>query len=582
MAGRKSDRYVFLRGYVPTQALVGSDIIPAYFGGVSYSVIDGVNGWIRGTRVETALGPGAAGTSGATIPVLMNVANGYGGMTGSGSIIQYYTQYLFAGSGTAYVNGAVIGAAGSSISEVPVGGGPVAGVGVHAPTTAPHIAPQGLISPNVGKNNGSYSILYTYIRSATGEESNRSPVSNVVAVQNDGITIDQAIFPGDTGVDAIGIYCSFSNFSTLGPWFHLVDVKITDVNAHLPFPLAVTYSSAGVPSGTPGWYNGDLGIIAPLDYNVPPACSFVFSLNDIVVAAGCYPVGGNGLSPSVPGKFGAFPPEFVVFLPGGGNITACKATSSEGMALVATANSLYLVSATYSTTTPIDIKQVWPTVGFASGNNFCMVENELYGYSGQRGAVRTQGFGAPDTSWAAPVAEKFVALGYTVGNTVVVYDPATDCILYCSGTNALPYDRKYQHWHTPQLINPITSGVTSQGIGLLESSGALQALETGTGTNGFVTTAFRDAELPGVMKSYVRLRAIGNASFTFDLLVDPGNLGSSSLTLGPLNTEPKSGWQKINLRNVSDLAIKTSWTNLARASIAEINVVCVPHPVSVG
>src|SRR5215467_11012125 len=286
---RKSDRYVFLRGYVPTQALVGSDIIPAYFGGVSYSIIDGLNGWIRGTRVETGLGPGPAGTAGASIPVLMNVANGYGGMTGGGSIIQYYTQYLFAGSGNGYVNGTSIGAAGSSINEVPVGGGAVTGVGVHAPATAPHIAPQGLVSPG-GKNNGSYSILYTYIRSATGEESNRSPVSNVVAVQNDGITIDQAIPPGDTGVDTIGIYCSFANFSTLGPWFHLVDVKITDVNAHLPFPLAVSYTSAGVPAGTAGWYNGDLGVIAPLDYNVPPACSFVFSLNDIVVAAGCYPV----------------------------------------------------------------------------------------------------------------------------------------------------------------------------------------------------------------------------------------------------------------------------------------------------
>jgi hypothetical protein len=97
-----------------------------------------------------------------------------------------------------------------------------------------------------------------------------------------------------------------------------------------------------------------------------------------------------------------------------------------------------------------------------------------------------------------------------------------------------------------------------------------------------VTTAFRDAELPGVMKSYVRLRAIGNNGFTFDLITDPGNLGSSALTLGPLSTEPKSAWQKINVRNVTDLAIKTSWTNLARASIAEIDVVCVAHPVSVG
>jgi hypothetical protein len=567
MSGRKSDRYVFLRGYIPTQALVGSDIIPAYFGGVSHSVIDGVNGWIRGTRVETALGPGAAGSSGASIPVLMNVANGYGGVTGGGSIVQYYTQYLYAGSGTAYVNGSSIGAAGSSIMEVPVGGGAAVPVGIAAPTIAPVIADSG----QPGKNNGSYSVLYTWIRSATGEESNRSPVSNAVAVQNDGIMFSQAISSPGNGVDKIGVYCSFANFSTLGPWFHLVDLS-----------LPVTSGTIIGLGGTAGWYNGDLGVIAPLDYNPPPACSFVFSLNDIVVAAGCYPAGGNGLSPSVPGKFGAFPPEFVVFLPGGGNITACKATSSEGMALVSTANSLYLVSATYSTTTPIDIKQVWPTVGFASGNSFCMVENELYGFSGQRGAVRTQGFGAPDTSWAAPVAERFVGLGFTVGNTVVVYDPSTDCILYCSGTNALPYDRKYNHWHTPQSINPITSGVTSQGVGLLESSGALQALETGTGTSGFVTTAFRDAELPGVMKSYVRVRAIGNNSFTFDLLADPGNLGSSALTLGPLNTDPKSAWQKINLRNVSDLAIKTSWTNLARASIAEVDVVCVPHPVSVG
>src|SRR5262249_57869098 len=104
-----------------------------------YSIIDGLNGWIRGTRVETGLGPGPAGTAGASIPVLMNVANGYGGMTGGGSIIQYYTQYLFAGSGNGFVNGSSIGAAGSSIGEVTVGGGTAVPLGIAAPAEAPVI-----------------------------------------------------------------------------------------------------------------------------------------------------------------------------------------------------------------------------------------------------------------------------------------------------------------------------------------------------------------------------------------------------------------------------------------------------------
>ncbi len=61
-----------------------------------------------------------------------------------------------------------------------------------------------------------------------------------------------------------------------------------------------------------------------------------------MVAAGAY--GGAALSASYPNKPEAFPPNFVLFIPGGGTITAVKNTGIDGAVIVGTANSINLVT----------------------------------------------------------------------------------------------------------------------------------------------------------------------------------------------------------------------------------------------
>src|SRR5215467_582499 len=125
MPDRKLDVVRFLRPYTPTQAITGSMEIPAYLGGLQHSIIDGQNCWLRNNRLESALGPGVVGALASAIPQLMSVGNTYGGMTGSGSIVQFYNFYFYAGAGSGVLaSGGVIGSVtGQSLMLVKVGGG---------------------------------------------------------------------------------------------------------------------------------------------------------------------------------------------------------------------------------------------------------------------------------------------------------------------------------------------------------------------------------------------------------------------------------------------------------------------------
>src|SRR5262249_31137947 len=358
------ERLLEVRGYIPSQGLVGAEIISPSYGGSSYALVDAQDCWCRNSRVEGALGPGTAGGPMTPVAVLMNVGNTYGGTTNVGSIVSYFNQYVAAAAagGNMVVGNSSIGAlVGPGIlTEIPQAGGTPQKVGVNAPTSTPVIA----VGASPGKNTGTASILITCKRSSTGEESNRGPVSNVIQCSGQGVNITStaAAMGMDTTSDTAVIYGSQSGFSTVGPWFKLYETAKSNLNGN----YAIQFPG----STLPGWYDGEVGAVAPIENNVPLICTFAASLNNVLLWVG---VAKNGSSPSSQGQVGGFPPEFIVFLSGGGDILWCKGTGFDGQLLVGTANSTYLVRVMGGTASPISVVQVYPTTGFSNGNLVCTV-----------------------------------------------------------------------------------------------------------------------------------------------------------------------------------------------------------------
>lgn len=545
----KWDKLLEVRGFIYSAGLVGPEIIAPSFGGSSYSCIDGQNCWARNTRIEGALGPGPAGGPMVAVAVLMNVGNTYGGTTNVGSVVQYFNQYVGAAAagGNMVVGNVSVGALQGAgvLTEVPVAGGTPVKVGVNPPTSAPVIA----VGASPGKNTGTASILITCKRSATGEESNRGPVSNVIQCSGQGVNITStaAAMGMDTTCDTAVIYGSQSSFSTVGPWFKLYEVAKTALNGNYPIQL---------PNSTlPGWYDGEVGVVAPIENNIPLTCSFVASLNNVLLAVG---VAGNGISPTIPGQIGAFPPEFIVFLSGGGTITWCKGTGFDGQLLVGTTNSTYLVRVMGGTASPISVVQVYPTTGFPNGNLVCTVQSELYGWTGMpiRGGIAEDS--GIDTSFGATAETKIRTLGAC---TAVVYDPHTDCVLYCFGSNILPWDRRRQHWQAVQVMSaPITTGVTDGQIcRLSDASGNLVQLEAGSGVAWFAFPDFREGQYPGMDKTVRYIGAAGNTTLTLDVYKN-ANLSSSAFSVGAVDCSSESVITKVYVRLARSFTMKVSGT----------------------
>lgn len=557
MPRRQTDRIIPTRGYVATQN--------AFIDG---AILDGINMMFRGGGLwESAKGFGSSGSAGGAIAVLLNVASTHGGMTGNGSIVQAFASgvYVFAGSGQGFVGGASIGTAGSSVTIN--ANGNVVNAGLARPG-----APTIDVGTAAGHNNGAGSIAVTAIRSSTGGESTISPPSNTVSPTSKAVRIT-ALSGMPAGADRVGIYGSKTGLPG-GAWQRLYD-------ATLPLTFPYTIQIPGDP--IPGWLNGQLGDLAPLDYDPPPACAFVLVINSVVVAVGCY--GGAGLSPSYPNKPEAYPARWTVFIPNGGSVTACKSTGIEGSVLVATNSSMNLVRSSGTTENPIQIIQIWPTTGVQSGNQFCVAEEMIYAFLGGRGAVRSSlgsDLGEDSSVFSLDVQEAFAENGFTASNVVVAYDPKNDAVWYMSGSIGFPYMRATGAWSTKQTLPvSIRSAVTVNGQMLIsDSSGNFFTPEIGSGTNAHLVTWFQSGGIFNLPKSIVSIGAMGSGNWSLDVLDNPDNLssvvsGGSGIAVAP----PFSGMEQINLIDTYGFAVKASCTLGNAQKFRGVEFQYVPHGV---
>lgn len=513
-------------GYKPSQAAIEGDITSIYRGQNCFIL---PNGLIRSAR-----GCASIGSSGGANP-LLNVDAGHGGLTGGGSLIRYLQAYFAAGNGSIILNGASIGTASGVAVIIKDGIQYVAGISAPG---APVVSNSGV----AGQPDGLYGYGLTAIRSATGAESSLGEISAPISLTQDKPEID--IWPAvPSGADRWGIYSCKRGFPLDGPYYRVMDVPTTTPNN-----FRFDYSDS------------QLIRLAPRDYDPPPPCGWVFSIDSILVYAGAY--GGSALCPAYPTKPEAVPPDWTVELSRGEVITCVKGSGMDGRVFIACANSFHECIRSGNTIFPIATRPIWPSTGFVSPSSWCVVFDIVYGYSSM-GLVRTRGDQVPDEAWAADVQAEMSEKGFTSQNTVTQHDPYTKSIVVMKGTEAYCYSLLNDWWSTPITIPAAATAVTvNNRLMLADASGTLYQFEAGTGSNWYLIPAFRDGGLPEYLKTIIGVRARAGAPISLDVLTDEDV--STSKKNYPGLAAGHTDWLRAKIRNTSTYSVKVSGSGAAQ------------------
>jgi hypothetical protein len=535
----------FENGWYPSQSP---------FEGIPNSVLLAQNVWLRGPRrLVSDRGALAVSSVNQAVHDLMSVGGQPGGCTTSGNVTLHASVPWAAGAGNAIVGGTNLGALSGSLMLSP-SGIVTAGL-VNAGLPRPN-APGLTVSSTVSsKWSGSYSVAVAPYRSSTGAVGNRSDPSPVVAANGfKGLLTFPSPVAGQTHWL---IYGSRRGFGSVGPYFRVTGSAFTLTSVPVSqLTLLIDY------------FDGELGDLAPTNNDPPPACTHCAGLGSVMCALGTF--GGYGISPSQPGFPEAFDLTQTTFLAAREPITGVTGRGIDGVVYVATANSLSAIVLSGSDVTPVLPRGIWESVGFAHGNAFCLVEDQIYGFSGE--AVRTQGGEAPDTSFALPVYNYFYSNGWTSANTVVVYDPGLDAVLYCGsdlvlGPVAVPYMRASGTWSGP-IVAPgaISAAVTLNGRAALQVGTQLFNLDSAGGnpTGGWsIQTPYYGGPMGYIHEGYAQhiktlryLRANASGPCTIDMLK---NLGGSVGGKFPYSHPGGIGGQVVKFnQRVHNYAMKVS------------------------
>jgi hypothetical protein len=523
------------------------------FPGPAGIVRDGSGAWFRGPdnwRSDKGYTSSGSPTIAAAATPIM-VSNGVpSGVTGGGTVTRHALVPWAAGSGTAVEGATTLGSVSGQLM-IYVGGTLVAaGLSAPASVTAPVIADSGVTGT---KLSGSYSIALVAYRSTTGAVSNRSLPSNVVSVKNKLIRVTFPAVP--TGATHWIIYGSRRGFGSVGPWFRITSLALT--------ALPVGTYSVGTTFDVE-WFDGELGELAPINYDPPPSSGVSHCVG---MGGSMCALGPNGrISPSIVAKPEAYPVDFVTFIGSREAITSVTGRSTDGIAYVATANSLNVLITSGSDLTPVIPRGIWENTGFASGSAFTLVGRDIYGMAGS-GPVRTHGDADPDQSFAAPVLQYMLDNGWTSANTIVVHAPDNHCVYFAKGTICLAYmlaGEEAGYWSTPITIPSATAGVTVGGVGYIASGATLYSLDKSGGTaagSWFLQGPYQGAgEYLDNDKTLIYFKAASANNVTADLF--DYATGASLGTPFPLSiTAPHgTGWTPLNFVNVRGYALKVSGT----------------------
>jgi hypothetical protein len=452
-----TDVFSFINGFVANVNLLSQ--VPAI-------ILDGQNVWVRGhDNLISDMGPAAGSPIGGAIGPAMVSKNQLAGLVGGGVVTDHDGIPWFEGpSGPAFLGNTNLGVSNGILMLV------VGGVATPAGLAKPGPPLIDLLGPPSVKIKGSYSISVEAYRQSTGAVSTRSDFSNVVLGKNTQLRIIQ---PGslDPGATHVLPCATLRGFGSIGPMFRITTIP--------PIPRAQYLNAAAVPINLE-FYDGDLGDLAFLANDPPLPGTACVSMGATLVDLGV--IGGYGISPSNLGFSEAFDVTKISFLAAKEAITGVIPYSAEGIVYVSTANSLNVLVLTGSSTIPVLPRGLWPSTGFSGPNSFCLAGHTIYGMSGQRGPVRTQGSLAPDWSFALPVITDMQAHGATSANTVVVYCPDQGAVVYASGSLAWPLMLDTEKWSTRiTLPGTVTAGTTVGNQGTFLVGSATYVLNAGNG-----------------------------------------------------------------------------------------------------
>jgi hypothetical protein len=457
--------------------------------------------------------------------LMMPVSDGYGslgsvGSPGSGSLAASIADSLwYAGSGPLRFNGAAIGAlsASSTLSFLLRAGATYGTTAFQAGRVAPTAAALTARDNVGGKINGSLSMRFTRINSTTGGESDASdPTLPVTVIDGKVIASFNGISLDANGQDKWGPFSSRLGFQTKGPHYGLAKTpEIADSSLAtlfgIPRAVELDFTDAEL----------DYDRIAPIDNDPPPACTHVAALENIIIAFGVF--GGTGVISSKPNFLEAFPIDNLSFLPE--RPIAVYPRPAQGFILVACRNSLYAVVYT-GATPPYALQSILPETGVAAYHNICFAENSIYFFTERRGIGRVLNAGEPDYEFAADVAE--YTAGWNPANVVVGYDVPTQHVVYCHGSEILPFNKQTKKWGTPIPLSAMRSGgasapvsgtikscVTHQGkLNLAVDTGSIFALYR-YGEGGGSRAIYQSPWIPAerVSETLVRIRPAIEGAF---------------------------------------------------------------------
>jgi hypothetical protein len=496
--------------YLPRNAPAGRGKAPA--------IISGRNCWIREEGyAESWMGMASSVASmAAGLMVPLGGDNLPGGITAGTVLVWRGDSLWYVGSGDVWRNGVDVANASSLLKFLLSGVEYTAGL---AQPTAPTLR---LTNESNKKMRGTYSGKLTQVRTATGEESNASLVSNVITATGQRGIIDM------TGIATSGdgkrwaYYGTDAGLSTIGHWLFRFEFNSSD--------LGTVTDSGGIPRANSiafEYYDFETSLLtAPFEYRVPPAATHLTTLGSVMCPLGTE--GGAGVSPSLPGKLG-FPASFTRFLNPAEPIVRVDGRPGNGWQAVFTKNSVQSILLSGDDTGPVFVRSIWSHTGIENESAAMMLESEIFAVSGDGYLVRSNGSDNPDTSWANDVRPDVKGIDPT--KAVIAYYPKEDAVIVMDGDTGLahPYSRSEDHWSTPFELPALPqTAATINGKLYVQMGGAVREFDAGNGSgiNWRVMSEWQDANLSHLRKAVWNWKSVVRGAVTTKLF---GNLDSSTV-----------------------------------------------------
>lgn len=502
--------------------------------------------WKRGEEWSSDRGDTSIGPSGS--PSYLQNLNGVitGGVTSIGNIASLFNTFWAAGNGDIVENGVDTTYNVTNNLTVKVGGIYLP-AGVAQPPAPTFTVPGGATTST--KFNGTYAVALVGVRPLTGAVSNVSLRSAVISVKNKMGTIG---FPTGAAIPAGTthwlVYGTLRGHGSQGNLY-----KVTTIA-----PVAVGTATLEV-----HWVDGELGDLAPITNDPPPACTHCFPIGSVM----CVATAGGMVYPSKPGQPESYDLSLAVRLPSGEAPVGVTARGSDGGVFIGTRNSISLIVATNSEFAPIFPRGVFESVGIANGNAMCWVFDTLYVFSATGTLCRTHGGSTPDTSFAAPYQQYFRDNGFTGSNTHLIHDKRNGALLVCSGTKAVPFMLDTEQWSgVITLPAAARAGIALNDDGLVDCAGTMYTLDTASGSprGGWnIRSPYLPVAPPQFAfhkKKFREYRGAGTGSQTHDFLKNQA--GTSIGSPFPFTFTGPHGTNFIRLivNGIDSLAFKASGT----------------------